>query len=83
LEIAKQKQFNTKRIPPLSAVGFTHSGDEAQQLNKSNHRAGERKKKRKEKKRNPGLGPSSEYPTSSQTNGSRRHPSFLYTRSSS
>jgi hypothetical protein len=34
-------------------------------------------------KTNSGLGPSYEYPISSQTNGSRCHPSFLSTRSSS
>jgi hypothetical protein len=29
LQITNQKQINRKQIPPPSAVGFTHSGDEA------------------------------------------------------
>jgi hypothetical protein len=29
LQITKQKQINRKPIPPPSAVGFTHLGDEA------------------------------------------------------
>jgi hypothetical protein len=36
-QITKQKQIHRKHIPPPSAAGFTHSGDEDQLVTEKNH----------------------------------------------